>query len=158
MSRAKLAWTQPWREKVGAGPIRLDLIYRTSLYNDSFDALTYVGDLFGTKADLAQCHCASRQSEVIADVVQCTHQQGIAASMNLVTEFDENRHSGYFPWNHGKFICKGEGKWSCPGLRPYRSYGSEVMGWPYEQARRPPYRFRPTPLVASLPMTKIAIA
>ena len=21
MSRAKLAWTQPWREKVGAGPI-----------------------------------------------------------------------------------------------------------------------------------------
>ena len=20
------------------------------------------------------------------------------------------RHSGYFPWNHGKFICKGEGK------------------------------------------------
>ena len=121
MSRAKLAWTQPWREKVGAGPIRLDLIYRTSLYNDSFDALTYVGDLFGTKADLAQCHCASRQSEVIADVVQRTHQQGIAASMNLVTEFDENRHSGYFPWNHGKFICKGEGKWSCPGLRAYRS-------------------------------------
>ena len=35
-------------------------------------------------------------------------------------------HSGYFPWNHGKFICKGEGKWSCPGLRSYRSYGSEV--------------------------------
>ena len=25
------------------------------------------------------------------------------------------RHSGYFPWIHGKFICKGEGKWSCPG-------------------------------------------
>ena len=38
------------------------------------------------------------------------------------------RHSGYFPWNHGKFICKGEGKWSCPGLRSYRSYGSEVTG------------------------------
>ena len=128
MSRAKLAWTQPWREKVGAGPIRLDLIYRTSLYNDSFDALTYVGELFGTKADLAQCHCVSRLSVVIADVVQCTHQQGIAASMNLVTEFDENRHSGYFQWNHGKFICKGEGKWSCPGLRSYRSYGSEVTG------------------------------
>ena len=61
-------------------------------------------------------------------------------------------HSGYFPWNHGKFICKGEGKWSCTGLRSYRSYGSEAMGWPYEQARRPPHRFRPTPLVASLSM------
>ena len=36
------------------------------------------------------------------------------------------RPSGYFSWNHGKFICKGEGKWSCPGLRSYRSYGSEV--------------------------------
>ena len=73
-----------------------------------------------------------------------------------------SRHSGYFPWIHGKFngkfICKGEGKWSCPGLRSYRSYGSEAMGWPYEQARRPPHRFRSTPLVASLPMTKIAIA
>ena len=23
---------------------------------------------------------------------------------------------------------KGEGKWSCPGLRSYRSYGSEVTG------------------------------
>ena len=22
-----------------------------------------------------------------------------------------NRHSGYYPWIHGKFICKGEGKW-----------------------------------------------
>ena len=22
----------------------------------------------------------------------------------------------YFPWIHGKFICKGEGKWPCPGL------------------------------------------
>ena len=21
------------------------------------------------------------------------------------------RHSGYYPWIHGKFICKGEGKW-----------------------------------------------
>ena len=31
MSRAKLAWTLPWREKVGVSPIRLDLIYRTSL-------------------------------------------------------------------------------------------------------------------------------
>ena len=61
-------------------------------------------------------------------------------------------HSGYFPWNQGKFICKGEGKWSCTGLRSYRSYGSEVMGWPYEQARRLPHHFRPTPLVASLPM------
>ena len=67
-------------------------------------------------------------------------------------------HSGYFPWIHGKFICKGEGKWSWTGLRSYRSYGSEAMGWPYEQARRLPHRFRPTPLVASLPMTKIAIA
>ena len=67
-------------------------------------------------------------------------------------------HSGYFPWIHGQFICQGEGKWSCPGLRSYRSYGSEAVGWPYEQARRPPLRFRPTPLVASLPMTKIAIA
>ena len=61
-------------------------------------------------------------------------------------------HSGYFPWNHGKFICKGEGKWSCSGLRSYRSYGSEAMGWPYEQAQRLPHRFRPTPLVASRSM------
>ena len=45
---------------------------------------------------------------------------------------EEIRHSGYFPWIHGKFICKGEGKWSCPGLRSYRSYGSEAAGWPYE--------------------------
>ena len=30
MSRAKLAWILPWREKVGVSPIRLDLIYRTS--------------------------------------------------------------------------------------------------------------------------------
>ena len=67
-------------------------------------------------------------------------------------------HSGYFPLNHGKFICKGEGKWSWTGLRSYRSYGSEAMGRPYEQARRPPHRFRTTPLEASLPMTKIAIA
>ena len=67
-------------------------------------------------------------------------------------------HSGYFPLNHGKFICKGEGKWSWTGLRSYRSYGSEAMGWPYEQARRLPHRFRTTPLEASLPMTKIAIA
>ncbi len=37
-------------------------------------------------------------------------------------------HSGYFPWNHGKFICKGEGKWSCSGLRSYRSYESEAVG------------------------------
>ena len=29
MSRAKLAWTLPWREKVGTRPIRLDLIFRT---------------------------------------------------------------------------------------------------------------------------------
>ena len=35
-------------------------------------------------------------------------------------------HSGYFSWIHGKFICKGEGKCSCSGLRSYRSYGSEV--------------------------------
>ena len=61
-------------------------------------------------------------------------------------------HSGYFLWNHGKFICKGEGKWSCSGLRSYRSYGSEAMGWPYEQARLLLRRFRPTPLVASLSM------
>ena len=27
------------------------------------------------------------------------------------------RFSGYFPWIHGKFICKGERKWSFPGLR-----------------------------------------
>ena len=27
---------------------------------------------------------------------------------------EEIRHSGYFQWIHGKFICKGEGKWSCP--------------------------------------------
>ena len=27
-------------------------------------------------------------------------------------------HSGYFLWNQGKFICKGEGKWSCPGFIP----------------------------------------
>ena len=34
MRRAKLAWTMPWREKVGAKPIRLDLIFRTDpIYN-----------------------------------------------------------------------------------------------------------------------------
>ena len=55
-------------------------------------------------------------------------------------------------WIHGKFICKREGKWSCPGLRSYRSYGSEAVGWPYEQARRLPRHFWPTPLVASLSM------
>ena len=32
MSRAKLAWTLPGREKVGLGPIRLDLFCRTDLY------------------------------------------------------------------------------------------------------------------------------
>ena len=32
MSRAKLAWTLPWREKVGTKPIRRDLIFRTVLY------------------------------------------------------------------------------------------------------------------------------
>ena len=38
--------------------------------------------------------------------------------------------SGQCYHNHGKFIFKGEGKWSCPcpGLRSYRSYGSEVTG------------------------------
>ena len=41
-------------------------------------------------------------------------------------EDKDDRHSGYFPWNQGKFICKGEGKWSCSGLRSYWSYGSEV--------------------------------
>ena len=92
------------------------------------------------------------------------HENRLARSLchtkntNFQTHKTYKRHSGYFPWNHGKFICKGEGKWSCSGLRSYRSYGSEAMGWPYEQARRPPHRFRPTPLVASLPMTKIAIA
>ena len=25
-------------------------------------------------------------------------------------EDKDDRHSDYFPWNHGKFICKGEGK------------------------------------------------
>ena len=46
---------------------------------------------------------------------------------DTIAEIDVvGRHSGYFPWNHGKFICKGEGKWSCTGLRSYRSYGSEV--------------------------------
>ena len=35
MRRAKLAWTLPWREKVGAKPIRLDLIFRTDpIYNN----------------------------------------------------------------------------------------------------------------------------
>ena len=71
---------------------------------------------------------------------------------------EEIRHSGYFPWIHGKFICKGEGKWSCPGLRSYRSNESEEVGWPYEQARRPLHHFKHTPLAASLPMTKIASA
>ncbi len=47
--------------------------------------------------------------------------------INYTISYDgKTWHSGYFPWNHGKFICKGEGKWSCPGLRSYRSYGSEV--------------------------------
>ena len=79
-------------------------------------------------------------------------QASLALLIWLIEKVGPARHSGYFPWNHGKFICKGEGKWSCPGLRSYRSYGSEVTGWPYEQARRPPHRFRPTPLVASLPV------
>ena len=43
-------------------------------------------------------------------------------------KFRKFKAQGYFPWIHGKFICKGEGKWSCPGLRSYRSYGVEVMG------------------------------
>ena len=92
------------------------------------------------------------------------HENRLARSLchtkntNFQTHKTYKRHSGYFPWNHGKFICKGEGKWSCSGLRSYRSYGSEAVGWPYEQARRPPHRFGPTPLVASLSMTKIAIA
>ena len=64
------------------------------------------------------------------------------------------RDSGYYPWIHGKFLWKGEGKWSRPGLRSYRSYGSEAVGWPYEQARRPPHRFRPTPLVEACPWRK----
>ena len=53
---------------------------------------------------------------------------------------------------------KGKENGHVQAYAPYRSYGSEAMGWPYEQARRPPHRFRPTPLVASLSMTKIAIA
>jgi len=69
------------------------------------------------------------------------------------------RPSGYFPSRFmGSLYVKGKENWSCPGLRSYRSYGSEVTGWPYEQARRLPHRFRPTPLETSLPMTKIAIA
>ena len=86
------------------------------------------------------------------------HENRLARSLchtkntNFQTHKTYKRHSGYYPWIHGKFICKGEGKWSCSGLRSYRSYGSEAVGWPYEQARRPPHRFRPTPLVASLPM------
>ena len=50
----------------------------------------------------------------------------------------KNWHSGYFPWIHGKFLWKGKGKWSRTGILSYRSYGSEVMGLPYEQARRLP--------------------
>ena len=37
------------------------------------------------------------------------------------------RPSGYFPSGFMvSLYVKGEGKWSCSGLRSYRSYGSEV--------------------------------
>ena len=32
------------------------------------------------------------------------------------------------PWIHGKFLCKGEGKWSRPGLRSYGAMGLKWWG------------------------------
>ena len=58
MRRAKLAWTLPWREKVGAKPIRLDLFFRTDLksgYNklkSYFRNLNILPDSFGRNSTI----------------------------------------------------------------------------------------------------------
>ncbi len=38
------------------------------------------------------------------------------------------RFSGYFPWIHVKFICKGERKWSFPGLCSMTIYALVKLG------------------------------
>ena len=96
------------------------------------------------------CHAILWQ--LSRNIVSVATEEGKASIGLSATSNRSFSKSGYFPWNHGKFICKGEGKWSCPDLRSYRSYGSEVTEWPYERARRLPRHFRTTPLAASLSM------
>ena len=53
---------------------------------------------------------------------------------------------------------KGKENGHVQAYAPIGAMGLKRWGWPYEQARRLPRHFRTTPLEASLPMTKIAIA
>ena len=65
-----------------------------------------------TKKAMTLYRCNLRLSQELFTVVSCFEVALRNAIDNLmVPKFGNDWHSGYYPWIHGKFICKGEGKW-----------------------------------------------